>query len=288
MKPSLALALVAASLSLTAIPAAAKEHKEKKGGKAKIEIACPALLQREGLCDKGKIKIKHKKAKDHDDGTIAVEIKGLQGGKRTILLDPQIPAARPAETAARAAPAPAPAAPAIPASSIAPRVSPFPRPAPPGLAMTTRGNAPIEIDPRRTVISTDERTDPAAASRRSQTITAIETMPRRIMLDTEAPEMIAAPGTQTRSTTTIAGGAKTVRPQLQSVSLDDGQRITRGERLDGAVRAQYVGLRDPALFGLPAVTAPRSYLRIGDAAVVIDDTTGEVLDFLPLGSVTIN
>lgn len=283
MKPFIAFALFAASLATTAAPALAKNDKAKGHDKAKFELKCPPGLARQGLCDGGKIKvkIKEKKGKDHRPGIINVEIKGLEGGKRKIELG------APVAAAVLAAPAVAATPRAAPVASVAPATSLYPRPAPSYREISTGSDVMIEADPRRTVLSTREETDLNAASRRTQVVTEVESGPRRITLGEDAPSILAAPSGEPRIER-IAGGAKMVRPELRTVSLDDGSALSRGARLDADARARYVSLRNPALFGLPALPASQSYMRVGDTAVVIDEPSGEILDLVPLGSITID
>lgn len=89
-------------------------------------------------------------------------------------------------------------------------------------------------------------------------------------------------------------GAKNVSPRSTGsagstdfVDLVSGERLRVGSRFDTAYRARFRVIDNPSLFGLAPIDGNRSYFRIGDTAVLVDDDTRAVISLIVLKGVLI-
>jgi len=71
------------------------------------------------------------------------------------------------------------------------------------------------------------------------------------------------------------------------VTLVSGERLAVGSRLEPGYRQQFRVIDNPGLFGLAPNVGNRSYLRIGETAVQVDDDTREVVSLTALTGVLI-
>lgn len=93
---------------------------------------------------------------------------------------------------------------------------------------------------------------------------------------------------ETESTTTETRDGTITTRTVEYVTLENGERFRVGDRFDTGYRDRFRVIDNPGLFDLAPIGANRSYVRIGDTAVLVDDDTREVLNLFALAGLLID
>jgi len=91
----------------------------------------------------------------------------------------------------------------------------------------------------------------------------------------------------TTTTTETRDGTITTRT-VEYVTLENGERYRVGDRLNTSYRDLVRVIDNPDLFDLAPVAQNRSYVRVGDTAVMVDNDTREVLALIALANLLID